>query len=68
MILQRRAFLLGLAGAMTLGGSRLALAAGPVGERRLVVVLLRGALDGLSAVAPYGDPDFSALRGALARD
>ena len=66
MILQRRSFLLGLAGATTLGGARLALAAGPVGERRLVVVLLRGALDGLSAVAPYGDPDFAVLRGALA--
>jgi uncharacterized protein (DUF1501 family) len=66
MILQRRSFLLGLAGAVTLGRSRMALAAGPVSERRLVVVLLRGALDGLSAVQPYGDPDLAALRGPLA--
>lgn len=70
MKLQRRSFLLGLAGAVTLGRSRLALAAGPsfapLGEKRLVVVLLRGALDGLSAVQPYGDPDFAGLRGALA--
>ncbi|UPY39373.1 DUF1501 domain-containing protein [Sediminicoccus sp. KRV36] len=67
MILQRRSFLLGLAGAVTLGRSRLAVAAaGPLSERRLVVVLLRGALDGLAAVQPYGDPDFAGLRGPLA--
>lgn len=66
MTLPRRSFLLGLAGALTLGHSRLALAAGPASGRRLVVVLLRGALDGLSAVPPYGDPDFAALRGPLA--
>ena len=62
----RRGLLLGLAGAVTLGGSRLALAAGPFGQRRLVVVLLRGALDGLSAVQPYADPAFAGLRGPLA--
>lgn len=66
MTLQRRAFLLGLGGAVALAGSRLAVAAGPVGGRRLVVVVLRGALDGLAAVAPYGDPDHAELRGALA--
>jgi len=39
-----------------------------VGERdpRLVVFILRGALDGLSAVAPVGDPDYLALHGSLA--
>lgn len=61
--LQRRSFLLGLGGAVALGGTRLALAQGPAGDRRLVVVMLRGALDGLAAVAPYGDPGFAALRG-----
>lgn len=64
--LQRRSFLLGLGGAMALGGSRLAFAEGPPGEKRLVVVILRGAMDGLSAVPAYGDPDFAGLRGALA--
>lgn len=59
----RRSFLLGLGGAVALGGARLALAQGPAGDRRLIVVLLRGALDGLAAVTPYGDPDFSVLRG-----
>jgi uncharacterized protein (DUF1501 family) len=35
-------------------------------DPRLVVVVLRGALDGLSAVAPIGDPDYADLHGALA--
>ena len=35
-------------------------------DPRLVVVVLRGALDGLSAVAPIGDPGYSDLHGALA--
>jgi uncharacterized protein (DUF1501 family) len=48
-----------------LGRVSLALAA-PATEKRFVVVLLRGALDGLSAVPPYGDPAFSDVRGALA--
>jgi uncharacterized protein (DUF1501 family) len=32
-------------------------------DPRLLVVVLRGALDGLAAVAPVGDPDWVALRG-----
>ena len=35
-------------------------------DPRLVVVVLRGALDGLSAVAPVGDPSYADLHGALA--
>ena len=35
-------------------------------DPRLVVVVLRGALDGLSAVAPIGDPSYGDLHGALA--
>jgi uncharacterized protein (DUF1501 family) len=60
----RRGLLLGLGASMVLGGTRAAFGQAP-GERRLVVVLLRGALDGLYAVQPYGDPDFAALRGPL---
>jgi uncharacterized protein (DUF1501 family) len=35
-------------------------------DPRLVVVVLRGALDGLSAVAPIGDPDYASLHQELA--
>lgn len=35
-------------------------------DRRLVIVILRGALDGLAAVPAYGDKDYAALRGPLA--
>lgn len=45
--------------------ARLALADAPM-ERRFVVVILRGALDGLAAVPPVGDPDYARLRGSLA--
>ena len=45
--------------------SRLAFANAPT-DARFVFVLLRGALDGLSAVPPVGDPDYAALRGQIA--
>lgn len=46
---------------------RLAFAAGDTRtDNRFVFVILRGALDGLSAVPPFGDPDYAPLRGALA--
>ncbi|WP_414709697.1 DUF1501 domain-containing protein [Rhodopseudomonas sp.] len=35
-------------------------------DPRLVVIILRGALDGLATVAPLGDPDYAALHGAIA--
>jgi uncharacterized protein (DUF1501 family) len=35
-------------------------------DPRLIVIILRGALDGLGAVAPVGDPDYARQRGALA--
>src|SRR5437016_7224006 len=39
-------------------------------DPRLLVIVLRGALDGLAAVAPVGDPGWTKLRGdkALSRD
>jgi uncharacterized protein (DUF1501 family) len=46
---------------------RAVLAAAP-GERRFVLVVLRGAMDGLAAVAPVGDRSYAARRGALALD
>ena len=36
------------------------------GTARLAVVILRGALDGLAAVPPHGDPDYVGLRRELA--
>ncbi|MCP3464551.1 MULTISPECIES: DUF1501 domain-containing protein [unclassified Bradyrhizobium] len=35
-------------------------------DPRLLVIILRGALDGLGAVAPVGDPDWISLRGERA--
>ena len=37
-----------------------------MGDARFVLVILRGALDGLAAVAPYGDGNYGRVRGALA--
>ena len=67
--LSRRATLLGLGTAAFAGRTRLALAQAPT-DRRFIVILLRGALDGMNAVIPYGDPDLARLRAPLipARD
>jgi uncharacterized protein (DUF1501 family) len=62
--LSRRAALLGLSSAFALGRASLALAAAPT-DRRFVVVILRGAMDGLSVVVPHGDPALAGLRGEL---
>jgi uncharacterized protein (DUF1501 family) len=65
----RREFLasgtLALAG--TFAASRLTFASAAGEPRtRLVVVILRGAVDGLSVVPPHGDPDYVRLRRELA--
>ena len=52
-----------LGGACLLPG--LALAA-PATEKRLVVIILRGALDGLALAPPLGDADYARARGGLA--
>jgi uncharacterized protein (DUF1501 family) len=66
LITSRRALLLG-------GGSFAAWAYLPKFARaadgrdpRLIVVILRGALDGLATVAPVGDPDYAGLHGSIA--
>lgn len=61
----RRAFL--ACTAPLLVGSRLvpAASAAPFQEPRLLVVNLRGALDGLAAIAPVGDPALEALRASF---
>lgn len=35
------------------------------GDKRMVLIILRGAMDGLAAVIPYGDPNLQLLRGDL---
>ena len=67
--MQRREFLsLGaLAAGAALIPARLSFASAPASDKsRLVVVILRGALDGLAAVPPVADPDYGRLRGELA--
>ncbi len=62
----RRRFLLG-AGALAASATiPNALFAYTGGSSRLVVVILRGALDGLAAVPPYGDPNYTSLHRELA--
>ena len=66
---ERRDFL--TAGTLAAGGalltSRLAFAnTNTTGKSRFVFVILRGALDGLAAVPPYGDRDYATLRRDLA--
>jgi uncharacterized protein (DUF1501 family) len=67
MTVTRRTFLETtlFAGASSLVSARFALANAPT-DSRFVFVLLRGALDGLSAVPPVGDPDYASLRGQIA--
>jgi uncharacterized protein (DUF1501 family) len=62
----RRRFLIGagaLAATATIPNTLFAYTGG---ASRLVVVILRGALDGLAAVPPYGDPDYMSLHRELA--
>lgn len=63
-LLNRRQCLrsVGAALAWGVGGVRWAFAAGAPSQGTLVVVMLRGALDGLAAVPPVGDPQWSQLR------
>lgn len=64
----RRLFLQSLLGAAAytaFGGFRVSFAAAP-GDTRFVFIILRGAMDGLAAVPPYGDKSYTNARGALA--
>jgi uncharacterized protein (DUF1501 family) len=63
--LNRRALLGGLAGLSVVFSGRAALAAG-AGRPKLVVIIARGGLDGLSVSPPYSDREYAGLRGAIA--
>ena len=66
---RRRLLAATLAAPFALQAPRLAIAALPVAaaaaDRRFVFVILRGGMDGLSAVPAIGDPAFAAARGVL---
>lgn len=64
-MIDRRNFLGTAAGALLAGQARVAFAAAET-EKRFVVVVLRGAMDGLSAVPAYGDPNYARARTGLA--
>ena len=70
--LSRRAFLarsavLGCSAAASPLWTRVSFAAAPW-DTRLVVIILRGGMDGLDVVRPYGAPEYAALRGSLAAE
>jgi uncharacterized protein (DUF1501 family) len=64
----RRQFMAGLMAAplvASLAPYGISMAAAPT-DKRLVVVILRGGMDGLAATIPHGDPDYEELRGKIA--
>jgi uncharacterized protein (DUF1501 family) len=67
MRINRRSLLqLGLAASTAALSARYSFAAPAASASRFVFIIMRGALDGLSAVPPYADPDYARLRGELA--
>jgi uncharacterized protein (DUF1501 family) len=70
LLLSRRAMLAAAAGAGAsisfLGHAAYAAGEGDLARRKVVVVICRGGMDGLSVSPPIGDPDYAALRGAIA--
>jgi uncharacterized protein (DUF1501 family) len=65
-MLNRRHLLSGAAGAAALSFPIFAFGQAQATDKRLLVIILRGGLDGLSAIAPVGDPSYASARGHLA--
>ena len=65
-MLNRRHLLAGATGAAALSFPVFAFGQAQATDKRLLVVILRGGMDGLSAVPPTGDPTYAGLRGRLA--
>jgi uncharacterized protein (DUF1501 family) len=64
MILNRRSVLSGLTASITVGGASLAFTQAAT-RKRFVVIILRGAMDGLSMIVPYGDYNLREWRASL---
>jgi uncharacterized protein (DUF1501 family) len=64
MMLRRRTALIGFGSVLAFGGASLAVAQAAT-RQRFVAIILRGALDGLSVVVPYGDPNLKVWRAPL---
>ncbi len=66
---RRELLRMGMAAGLACSGgmfaSSVSFAGSDAAQRRFVFVLLRGALDGLAAVPPLGDPEYARLRGEL---
>jgi uncharacterized protein (DUF1501 family) len=60
----RRGFLLGSAAALSFGGASLQVRAAET-DSRFVLIFLRGAMDGLNVVVPYGDANLKTWRPSL---
>lgn len=67
-MLSRRHLIAGATGAAALSFPAFAFGQAQATDKRLLVVVLRGGMDGLSAVPPIGDPAYAGARGRLAVD
>jgi uncharacterized protein (DUF1501 family) len=66
MLLSRRTVLKSAGAATLLAATpKLSFAAAST-DKRFVTIILRGGMDGLTAVAPYGDPNYQRLRAQIA--
>lgn len=66
ILVDRRRLIAGSASLALWGAMPRTASARTGGDPRLLVIVLRGGLDGLSMVAPVGDPAYAGLRGRLA--
>jgi uncharacterized protein (DUF1501 family) len=65
-MLDRRTLLAASAGTAALSFPLFAFGQAQATDKRLLVIILRGGMDGLSAVPPIGDPSYASVRARLA--
>src|SRR5947209_6161958 len=63
--LSRRRWLAGAGAALLPVGGHAFAAAASNAPGRLIIVFLRGAVDGLNVVVPYGDPEYTEMRPSI---